>query len=294
MITLALVVLLQATPAAQVRPDECAAQDADNPWERAKQPQLRKYCDRLAAAATRLRGPVAQAAEALALADEAQALWPEGKGASLIRGRALARMGRDQDAQRVLGKALEGAGMGEPNAALALARVSARAGDLDAAREWYRRVLLQGSVLTAQDRVASSLEAGLAFMSAGETGLPDAVQAFRQAHRAASGAQVIPTLLLALALDRSGDTAVARSLLQELGRVDDKAISTDARTEPFASVGMPLEAVAARAMLEDLRDPAAAQRDWLRYADASKGPWVQHARARSAPKKPKGSVGRTP
>jgi hypothetical protein len=97
-----------------------------------------------------------------------------------------------------------------------------------------------------------------------------------------------------LALDRSGDTAVARSLLQELGRVDDKAISTDARTEPFASVGMPLEAVAARAMLEDLRDPAAAQRDWLRYADASKGPWVQHARARSAPKKPKGSVGRTP
>jgi tetratricopeptide (TPR) repeat protein len=292
--TLALVVLLQATPAVQVRPDECAAQDADNPWERAKRPQLRKYCDRLAAAATRLRGPTSQAAEALSLADEAHALWTEGKGAALLRGRALARMGRDREAKQVLMQALDDNGMGEPNAALSLARVSARTGDLEASREWYRRVLLQGSVLSGQDRVASSLEAGLAFMSAGETGLPDAVQAFRQAHRAAAGTQVVPTLLLALALDRSGDAAVARSLLQELGRVDDKAISTDARTEPFASVGLPTEALAARAMLQELRDPAAALRDWQRYAESAKGPWTEHARARAVAKKPKTAPGRGP
>src|SRR5687767_3125816 len=83
------------------RPPECAAVDpmrASNVWERAKAPELRKYCDLLAGAASKLAGSAAMASDVLALTDQADKTLP-GKAAPLVlRGRAHAQLGRAQDA----------------------------------------------------------------------------------------------------------------------------------------------------------------------------------------------------
>src|SRR5690349_15749949 len=129
----ALVLLAQALSAgAAGRPLECAALDAGgvgNVWERAKAPETRRYCDLLASGAAKLAGGAGGAREALAIADEAEHVAPGHAAPSVLRGRALSRLGLWADALAALERARDRdpRALDDPPALLAWARVLARA-----------------------------------------------------------------------------------------------------------------------------------------------------------------------
>ena len=79
------------------RPPECATPMAGatvNVWERAKSPELRRYCDLVASAASKLAGTAAMAQAALAAAREAEGVLPGHAAPRVLEGRALAALGK--------------------------------------------------------------------------------------------------------------------------------------------------------------------------------------------------------
>src|SRR5258708_36252034 len=80
--------------AAALRPLPCAegGSQRGNVWERAKSPELRRYCDLLASASSKLVGSSPSPAAALDAAKEAETIVA-GRGAALVlEGRALAAL----------------------------------------------------------------------------------------------------------------------------------------------------------------------------------------------------------
>ena len=183
MITAAILVLAQASSAwATARPAECASLDGGrgaNVWERAKAPELRRYCDLLAGGAAKLASTVsgvpgagrsglptseAIAREVLAIADDADRAMPGRAGPNALRGRALARLGLWDQALKALrdAKAKDERALDDPQSLLAWGRVLARTGNPKDAQEAYRALLPRASVLASSERGAAGVE--------GETG----------------------------------------------------------------------------------------------------------------------------
>src|SRR5580698_7400899 len=113
------------------RPPECATPMGGatvNVWERAKSPELRRYCDLVASAASKLAGTAAMAQAALAAAREAEGVLPGHAAPRVLEGRALAALGQLQPALEALraGKERDSAALDEPLALRAWARVLAR------------------------------------------------------------------------------------------------------------------------------------------------------------------------
>jgi tetratricopeptide (TPR) repeat protein len=274
------------------RPAECGETGSKqartgNLWESAKEPQLRRYCDLVAMGTAKLVGQGTLAREVLDVADEADKLRPGRAAASVLRGRALLRLGRDEEARSALeqAKARDERALDDPTTLLAWARANARTGRLDVASRAYRAALPRASALPLQERSTASFEAGLAVMAQGPAQLDDAVAMLRQARRDAQDAmQVASVVALSLALDRAGQRDEARAVLAERVRSDVRPLLADARvTSALADAGAAAEGPALAGLaLEASGDVAASREAWRKYLDGpgGKGPWAEHARGR--------------
>jgi tetratricopeptide (TPR) repeat protein len=297
---IALVIVAQASGAgwSTARPAECSSIAADqrgasNVWERAKSPELRRYCDLLASGAAKLAGGAGAqvvAREVIAIADEADRAIPGRAAPSILRGRALARLGRYADALAALeqGRDRDDRALDDPAALLAWARMLARAGKTTEAADAYRALLPRASTLTLADRGAACIESGMLASARGPSGIDDAVAVLRQARRDSQEAtQTAAILALALALDRSGERDEARAVLADRVRGDPRATLNDPRVrDMLANAGAAPEAEAMAALALEASDPPGAREAWKAYLDAggAKGPWADHARAHESAK----------
>jgi len=271
------------------RPVECGALDggrASNVWERAKSPELRRYCDLLASGAAKLAGSGPMTHDVLAIADEADHAMPGRAAPGVLRGRALARLGRFPEALAALesARARDERALDEPVALLAWARALAQAGRTKDALDAYRALLPRASLLVTADRGPAYVEAGLLAMGEGPGGLPGAVAIFRQGRREAQDTgRAVAAVALALALDRSGEKAEAKATLAALGAGEARAALEDATLRASLGVGAAPEVFAMLGLTLEGGDAAAARagRDaWQRYlgSAAGSGPWADHAR----------------
>ncbi len=304
MITAAIFVLAQAGGAwASGRPAECASLDGGrgaNVWERAKAPELRRYCDLLAAGAAKLAwtpprtpagapSPLSRvpaetiAREVQEIADDADRAMPGRPGPDLLRGRALALVGKWPEARKALGaaKAKDERALDDPQSLLSWGRVLARTGSPREAQEAYRALLPRAGVLASSERGAAGIEAGLLSMARGPEGLDEAIAILRQARRDAQDAlQSFAVMALALALDRAGDAEEARAVLAERVHADPRPVLTDARVkEALATTGGAMDGRAAIALAWASIDARAAAAEWKSIAEQGAGPWTAHARA---------------
>jgi tetratricopeptide (TPR) repeat protein len=228
---LALVLFVQLGAA---RPSECGLSEgfrAANPWERAKEPNLRRYCDLLASGMSKLVGAGARVKDVPAIADEAEKLLPGRAAPSVLKGRALLRLGKAEEALAALTEARkrDERALDDPLALLVWARANARTGHPAEAVKAYRAALPRMSSASPQERAVASFEAGMAVMGQGTGALDDAIAMFRQARREAQDALAgASALALALALDRAGQGDEARAVLADL-HADPAAIVADPR-----------------------------------------------------------------
>ncbi|HVJ90431.1 MAG TPA: hypothetical protein VM580_11565 [Labilithrix sp.] len=299
---LALVWLLQPAPAqgalGTARPPECGLTDgvrASNAWERAKEPNLRRFCDLLASGTAKLVGSGASALvnDVPRIADEADKLLPGRASPAVLKGRAYLRLGRAEDAVAALSEAKrrDDRALDDPVALLAWARANARTGHLAEATRAYRAALPRTSTLSAAERSSASFEAGMTVMAEGAAGIDDAVAMFRQARRDAQDAmQVASVVALALALDRSGQREEARAVLWERVRSGARQWLADPRVvEALADAGVGYETDALVAVALEGIDATLAKDAWRKYLEGpgGKSPWAEHARERAGVTPPK-------
>lgn len=270
------------------RPAECGVQEgfrAANKWERAKEPNLQSYCALLASGTAKLVNTGALAKDVPAIADEADKLLPGRAAPSVLKGRALLRLGKASEALVVLSEARtrDDRALDDPVALLAWARANARTGHFEEAAQAYRAALPRTSALAAAERSAASFEAGMVVMAQGPKAVDDAVAMLRQARREAQDSmQTASVVALALALDRSGQKDEARAVLAERVRSDAKPVLADPRvTGALADAGMSSEADALLATALEATDGVAARDAWHRYLEgaAARSAWSEHARA---------------
>ena len=259
---------------------------AANKWERAKEPNLQSYCTLLASGTAKLVNTGALAKEVPAIADEADKLLPGRAAPSVLKGRALLRLGKPTEALKALEEARsrDDRALDDPVALLAWARANARTGHFEEAAQAYRAALPRTSALSAPERSAASFEAGMIVMAQGPKAIDDAVAMLRQSRREAQDAMQLAAVVgLALALDRSGQKEEAKAVLAERVRDGAKPILKDARVlDALADAGVAQELDALIAMALEPNDPAGARESWRRYVEGTggKGPWGDHARAR--------------
>jgi hypothetical protein len=276
------------------RPSECGLNEGfknANAWERAKEPNLRRYCDLLASGTAKLVGSGSSilVKDVPQIADEADKLLPNRAAPSVLKGRAFLRLARAEDALNSLleAKKRDDRALDDPVALLAWARANARTNHLAEAAAAYRAALPRTSALSAQERSAASFEAGMTVMAQGPAGIDDAVAMFRQARRDAQDAmQVASVAALALGLDRAGLKEEAKAVLAERVRNGSKDTSvkpllSDVRVvEALADAGVAHEGEALLAMALEASDITLAKESWKKYLEGAggKGPWADHAR----------------
>jgi len=281
------VVIAQVAAAgwSSAHPPECAAVQgqADNMWETAKSPALRPYCDLLAGASSKLSSEPAFPQAALAIAERADAMIPGRAAPLVLKGRALASLGRVAGASAALQQAQDrdDRTLEDAPALLTWARLNALTGRFEAASVAYRTLLPRASQLSITDRAAAATEAGLVDLERGPDGLDEAIAALREGLRQGADAGApLAALGLALALDRRGSAEEARSLLAEQSRVQVRdGLATSEAERQLALV--PVERFAVTALASELADPPTASDAWKVYL--SKGPpapWAAHAKAR--------------
>jgi tetratricopeptide (TPR) repeat protein len=288
--------LAQAAPSppayGAARPAECGIAEglrSTNGWERAKEPQLRAYCELLARGTAHLVASPGLVKEVIDLAAQADKLLPGRAAPKVLEGRALLRLGRASDALAALAEAKkrDDRALDDPVALLAWARANARTGHAAEAAQAYRAALPRTSALSTAERTAASFEAGMVVMAQGGKGIDDAIAMFRQARRDAQDSmQVASVVALALALDRAGLHDESKAVLAERVRADARGVLSDARvTDALADAGLAWEIDALLGTALEPVDPAAAQAAWRRYVEGQggKGAWADHARAREAP-----------
>lgn len=270
------------------RPAECGVQDgfkAANKWERAKEPNLQTYCTLLASGTAKLVNGGALAKDVPAIADEADKLLPGRAAPSVLKGRALLRLGKPAEALAALEEARtrDDRALDDPVALLAWARANARTAHVEEAAQAYRAALPRTSALSTPERSAASFEAGMIVMAQGPKAVDDAVAMLRQARREAQDSMQIASVVgLALALDRAGQKEEAKAVLAERVRSDAKPILSDARvSDALSAAGVSHESDALLATTLEVTDPAAARDVWHRYLEGpgGKGPWADHARS---------------
>lgn len=282
-------VLAQASAGAwsSGRPPECADSggSADNVWERAKSPELRRYCDLVASASSKLAGIAAMSQTALQAAREADATLPGHAAPLALEGRAFAALGKYSDALTALTEARrrDARALEDPPALLAWARSLARGRMQDAATEAYRALLPRSTVLPAHDRVSAEIEAALVAMGRGAPGLDEAIAALREALREAQEeAMGVAVLALAVALDRGGNSNESRALLVERGRGDPRDAVASPHARDILAVA-PTETHALTGLALETSDPVGARDEWQAALDAApNGAWAKYAHAHLA------------
>jgi tetratricopeptide (TPR) repeat protein len=268
------------------RPPECSQlvdRDA-NVWEHAKSPDLRRYCDLVASAASKLSGARAELDAALRSVHEAEALVPGHAGAPAIAGRALEALGETSSALETLRGAIarDARVLDDPLTLLSWARVLARSGSTAEACDAYFSLLPRSSSLPTSLQGRTQIEAGLVAMGRGPTRISDAIAAFRDAARSSGDAlRPVASLALALAESRSGEVAGARATADRQRR-DATAWLSISRARDAFSVA-PSELLAVQAFALEIERPSEAPAAWAGYlAAAPDSPWVGHAQGRLA------------
>lgn len=299
LVALLFVVPMQITAGGYVtgRPLECsgtsghAANMWANMWERAKAPELGRYCDLLASASSKLAGTRAMAEGALAAAREADRTLPGHAAPLALEGRALTLLGRLDEAMVALrdAAARDPRTLDDPATLLAWARALARTGHVEEANKAYHGLLPRAAVLPSSERAAAGIEAGLVAMATGAAGLDDAVAALRAGTRdAQDDLGPLANLALALALDRRGDVDEARALLAERLSQEPHAVVDAPRAKELLVVAPHERAALVARGLED-SDPAGARDAWRAYlAESPESPWAAHVRAHLAASGPRG------
>jgi tetratricopeptide (TPR) repeat protein len=274
-------------PGVNGRPPECASLLGleANVWERAKSPDLRRYCDLVASASSKLSGTSVMAEAALEAARKAEAVLPERAGARALEGRALAALGQAENALEALRTAarMDPRVLEDPSTELAWARVLARTGHEEEASGAYRALLPRASSLPAADRARAAAEAGLVAMDRGPAGLDEAVFELRDAMRQAQDETALAVALaLALARDRGGAALEARALLADRIHGDPRVWLSTAKARDLLSVA-PAERSALLALALESAHRAEAREAWARYlVEAPASAWTEHARRRLA------------
>ncbi len=281
-----LLVVLQLGTGGPALAPECGSggREGTNVWERAKHPELRRYCDLLASGAAKLAANASMAREVVGIANEAERTNPGRAAPLVLRGRAQMKLLQYEESYQsfIEAKKRDANAVEDPVALLAFARAASRSGHEQDARDAFRALLPRASALTASDRGLVYLEAGLLAMAKGPTGLDDAIVALRQARREAQDyAATLTTLALALALDRSGNRDEAKAILDERARADARTIVNDGRAkEALGPMAIEVDAMVAIGL--EPTDAPRAKEAWARYAAAAgNGAWVEHAKGRA-------------
>jgi tetratricopeptide (TPR) repeat protein len=293
--TLLLMVAFLAVALAQValgtwasgRPPECA--DArgrtTNVWEQAKSPELRRYCDLVASALSKLAGTAIMAEAALEEARSANAVLPGHAAPRVLEGRALASLGKLREALAALtdARAIDARALDDAGSLLVWARVLARTGHAEQAWTAYRALLPSAMALSSADRACAAIEAGLVAMARGPSAIDDAVAALRDGMRLAQDdAESVAVLGLALALDRRGDVDEARALLADRVHGDPRTALATARAKELLAVAQN-ERLALAAVALEATDAAGARAAWQDYLSAlPDSPWAGNVRTRLA------------
>lgn len=269
-----------------LRPSECAAADGGRGtvvWQRVKSPALQRYCDLIASGIAKLASEPGMPEESLATAARAEALLPGRAPAPVLSGRALLRLDRASEAYAALreAKTRDERALDEPHALLAWARAAARTGRTDEAREAYVSLLPSLDALSASERESAYVEAGFLLLAKGPDRLTQAIETLRQARREAHGdAQLVASLGLALALDRAGDHAEARAVVEArpLTGVQEAVDRARAR-RLFGPSQNDIEAWALLAYFAEATKAKGAREAWHKYIDAApSSPWAPHAK----------------
>ena len=269
------------------RPPECpgTATRIVNVWERAKSPELRRYCDLVASALSKLAGTATMAQAALDAAREAESLLPGRAATRVLEGRAFAALGQTQAAFAAFrsAKEIDERALQDPASLLSWARVLARLGHSEEAALAYMALLPEGGSLPSADRASAAAEAGLVEISLGASRLDASAAALRESMRIGpDDTEGLAVLALALALDRQGSRAQAHALLSDRARVDAHAVMRAPRVQEIVAVA-PREAPALLAIGSEAVDPVSAREAWEAYVAANPGgPWVAHARTHLA------------
>jgi len=255
---------------------------AGNVWERAKRPELLRYCDLVASARAKLSADAAGAGAALDAAREAQRVVPGRVEALVLEGRALVVLGDGPGAVRAFREAIERdpRALDEPSSRLAWARSLARTGQPGPASDAYRSLQPWARELRSADRASAELEIGIAAMWRGRAGLDDAVNSLRAATRDSSDdVRSLAILALALALDRRGDGAAAREALSS-GAMGDPRDRVDTPQAKALFALAPSDARAAAALALEIGGEREGARDaWQAAVEANpNGPWTGYAR----------------
>jgi len=284
---LAPLVLAQVITVEGGRPRECSETRAAsaNVWERAKSPELRRYCEIMSLAAARLAAASA-GKDVLALLDEAERVVAGRTPTLVLRGRALLRTRRTKEAFDVLEKAVaaDGQALSDPAALLAYARAAARSGAEAKARGAYLSLMPRADLLPTEERSRTYFEAGLHSMRSGAQGLPTAVLAFREMRRDATETWAdLGKVALALALDRQGLREESASVLGT-PRASDvvRALALVNVIESLENGASADETEALRAMVLERSDPAASRAAWKKFLEkqAANAPYRAHAESR--------------
>jgi tetratricopeptide (TPR) repeat protein len=291
---LALLANLESAPrlGPRARPSECnflPGERGANVWERAKVPELRRYCDLVASGFAKLAPGSRMVAEVVQIADHADALVPGRAAPMLLKGRALCRLGRFPEARVALAAAhdRDDRALDDPAALLAWARSLEATGDALLAAGAYRTLLPRAEALSLADRGVAYLGAGMLAMSRGEGGLGEAIAILRQArHESQDLLHAAASFELALALDRAGDSGEAVAVLAEEGPGDGARVLADPRVVDALGVAGRKEVHATLALVEGaLGRQEKARAEWEAYVTGG-GTWAAHARAsmtRAAP-----------
>jgi tetratricopeptide (TPR) repeat protein len=295
-----ILVLAQIAAGTGGPPKECAALSArggSNPWERAKAPDLGRYCDLLASAAAKLAGPAHVVTDVLAITDEADRMEPGRAAAPILRGRALARLGRYPASLEELteAKARDEFALDDPEALLVWARVQSFTGHTEEALRAYRALMPRASALGIGERGLVYVGAGMLAMSLGPKGIDESVSILRQARKDSQDvAQRVAAVALALALDRAGQKAEARLILSERPRDNVPALLAEPAAIEAMGPQWDVERDAIVAFALDGVDEARARRGWSSYLEGlgGHGPWAEYARAHLASRYPEGARAR--
>ena len=274
------------------RPIECGLDSTlrgTNIWERAKHPELQRYCDKLATGMSKLVSP-SSAAEALQEADDAEQAVPGHAAPPVLKGRALTKLGRFTEAYAAFGEAKkrDSRALADPAALHDFARSAARSGHAPEALNAFRALLPRADGLSSSERAPTYIEAAFQAMAASTGNVEDAIAMLRQARREViDSLAAVTTLALALALDRSGAHDEAQALLDDRARAKARDITHDAAVTallgPLAS-----EAEAMAAIGLEGKDAAASQAAWQHYVDTAgpTGTWTDHAKTHLTARRP--------
>jgi hypothetical protein len=286
---------LAAAATSSPRPAECASPtvaQAPELWGRARSADRGSYCVALAKGHTRLaRSP----AEALELATRALELLPQSRAATVLRARALVRLGRGAEGWALVAPLLaagkpgvaanELLGVDDPIALRDLAAAAVSAGADVQAHELFRVIAARASLLPdARLRATVLLETAVLALARGPEFLGQAELYLDEARRhQVPGLRDLVQAFTALALDRAGRAEQSRAAAREASG----PWTLERRAESLPDLVLPSgELSAAIAVLAEGRDARVAESGWRTYladARAGKGPWAAHAQSKLSP-----------